>query len=134
PTLGDGQPFSARVFKTVIDPYLGKVSMMRVLSGTLRAGDALVDATSGAELRTAHLYAPNGKDLGEVKELGAGMIGALTKADEVRTGDTLTTPGNRFVLSPIRLPSPVMALALYPKARADEDKLGDGLARLLDAD
>ena len=134
PTLGEGQPFSARVFKTVNDPYLGKVSMMRVLSGTLKAGAALVDAGSGAEIRTSHLYTPNGKDLVEVSELSAGMIGALTKADDVRTGSTLTTPQNRFVLAPIRLPAPVMALALHPRTRADEDKMGDGLSRLLDAD
>ena len=134
PTLGDDQPFSARVFKTVNDPYLGKVSMLRVLSGTLKAGAPLVDAKSGADIRTSHLYMPNGKDLTEVSELSAGMIGALTKADEVKTGSTLTTPQNRFVLAPIRLPAPVMALALHPKTRADEDKLGDGLTRLLDAD
>ncbi|NLG08025.1 MAG: elongation factor G [Deinococcales bacterium] len=134
PVLGEDQPFSARVFKTVNDPYLGKVSMLRVLAGVVKQGDVVVDATNGTEVRTAHLYVPNGKDLVEVKELRAGMIGALTKADEVRTGDTLTTPSNRFVLSPIRLPSPVMALALFPRSRADDDKLGEGLARLLDAD
>lgn len=134
PTLGEGQPFSARVFKTVVDPYLGKVSMFRVLSGLLKAGDPLRDASRGADLRTAHLYVPKGKDLSEVRELAAGMIGALTKADEVRTGDTLTSPGAEFVLAPIRLPSPVMALALFPKARPDEDKLGDSLSKLLDAD
>lgn len=134
PTLGPDQPFSARVFKTVNDPYLGKVSMMRVLSGALKAGGALVDARTGSDIRTSHLYTPNGKDLEEVGELTAGMIGALTKADDVKTGSTLTTPQNRFVLAPIRLPDPVMALALHPKTRADEDKMGDGLARLLDAD
>ncbi len=134
PILGDGQPFSARVFKTVVDPYLGKVSFMRVLSGTLNAGEPLRDASSGADLRTSHVFVPRGKDLTEVKQLSAGMIGALTKADEVRTGDTLTAPGAEFVLAPIRLPSPVMALALFPKARPDEDKLGDALAKVLDAD
>lgn len=134
PILGDGQPFSARVFKTVVDPYLGKVSFMRVLSGTLNAGEPLRDASSGSDLRTSHVFVPRGKDLTEVKQLSAGMIGALTKADEVRTGDTLTAPGAEFVLAPIRLPSPVMALALFPKARPDEDKLGDALAKVLDAD
>ncbi len=134
PTLGDDQPFSARVFKTVIDPYLGKVSLLRVLSGSLKQNGPLVDANNKADVRTAHIYTPSGKELVEVRELTAGMIGALTKADMVRTGDTLTAPGAEFVLSPIRLPSPVMALALYPKARTDEDKLGDGLAKLLEAD
>lgn len=134
PVLDADHPFSARVFKTVVDPYLGKVSMLRVLSGRLRAGEPLKDATKGADIRTGHLFTPRGKDLTEVKELSIGMLGALTKADEVRTGDTLTAPGAEFVLAPVRLPSPVMALALFPKSRLDEDKLGEALAKLLDAD
>ncbi len=134
PALGLDGPFSARVFKTVVDPYLGKISLMRVLSGTLKAGDTMRDANRDADVRTSHLFVPKGKDLVEVKELEAGTIGAITKADEVRTGDTLCSSANEFVLSPIRFPSPVMALALTPKSRGDEDKMGDGLHKLLDAD
>ena len=134
PAFGSDGPFVARVFKTVIDPYLGKVSMMRVLSGSLKPGDGLRDTTQDADVRTAHLYVPKGKDLTEVKELKAGMIGAITKADAVRTGDTLATPGLDVVLANIRFPKPVMALALTPKTRADDDKLSDGLSKLLDAD
>jgi elongation factor G len=134
PALGPDGPFTARVFKTLIDPYMGKVSMMRVLSGVLRAGDPVRDTTQGADVRTQHLYVPKGKDLEEVKELPAGSIGAITKADAVRTGDTLAAPGVDVVLSPIRLPSPVMALALFPKERSDDDKLSDALGKLLDAD
>ncbi len=134
PALGLGGPFCARVFKTVVDPYLGKVSMMRVLSGSLKAGGALRDNNHDLELRTAHLYVPNGGQLQEVPLLEAGMIGAITKAEGVRTGDTLAAPGVDVVLSPIRMPSPVMALALSPRSRPDEDKMSDGLHKLLDAD
>ncbi len=134
PPLGLEGPFVARVFKTVIDPYLGKVSMMRVLSGSLKAGSPLRDVTQDADLRTAHLYVPKGKDLSEVKQLDAGMIGAITKADPVRTGDTLAAPGVDVLLSHIRMPKPVMALALKPQTRADDDKLSEGLSKLLDAD
>lgn len=134
PALGADGPFCARVFKTVVDPYLGKVSMMRVLSGSLKAGGALRDNNHDLELRTAHLYVPNGGQLQEVPVLEAGMIGAITKADGVRTGDTLAAPGVDVVLSPIRMPSPVMALALSPRSRPDEDKMSDGLHKLLDAD
>lgn len=134
PPLGPGGPFCARVFKTVVDPYLGKVSMMRVLSGSLKAGGALRDNNHDLELRTAHLYVPNGGQLQEVQALEAGMIGAITKADGVRTGDTLAAPGVDVILSPIRMPSPVMALALSPRSRPDEDKMSDGLHKLLDAD
>ncbi len=134
PALGLEHPFGARVFKTVIDPYMGKVSMMRVLAGRLQAGDTVLDSNQRVDIRTAHLYVPKGKDLVEVKELTAGMIGAITKAEEVRTGDTLCSREHPFKLMPIRFPSPVMAQALFPKARADEDRLGEALQKLLDAD
>lgn len=134
PQLGRAAPFTARVFKTVIDPYLGKISMMRVLGGALKQGDTYRVANSDEELKAAHLYVPKGSELSEVKELSAGMIGALTKVDAISTGDTLTAPGDDLVLSQIRVPTPVMALAIFPKARPDEDKLGEGLQRLLDAD
>ena len=134
PTLGDDAPFTARVFKTVIDPYMGKVSLMRVLGGRLKAGDTVFNTTKGEDVKTAHIYVPEGKDLKEVKELTSGMIGAITKSDVVSTGDTLAQSGLDLVLSQIRMPEPVMAVAVFPKTRADEDKLGEALHRLLDAD
>ena len=134
PELGGAAPFTARVFKTVIDPYLGKISMMRVLGGSLKQGDTFRVANRDEELKAGHLYVPKGAELSEVKELRAGMIGALTKAEAVSTGDTLTQPRDDLVLSQIRVPTPVMALALFPKARPDEDRLGEGLQRLLEAD
>ncbi len=133
PELGEGHPFGARVFKTVVDPYLGKVSLMRVLSGSVKAGSNVYDPNHEVDVRVSHLYVPNGKDLSEVKELNAGMIGAITKVEDVKTGDTLCDPAHVFQLAPIRFPSPVMALALTPKSRGDEDKMSDGLHKLLDA-
>lgn len=134
PKLGPDGPFGARVFKTIIDPYMGKISMLRVLSGKLKPGDTLLNSTKNAEVKAAHLFVPSGKDLKEVGALEAGMIGALTKVDELATGDTLCTPQNVFELSPIRLPSPVMAQALFPKSRGDEDKLSTSLHKLIDED
>lgn len=134
PALGLDAPFCARVFKTTIDPYLGKVSLLRVLAGTLRPGDVVLASERDEEFRPAHLYLPKGKELVEVSELAAGSIGALTKLDSLRTGDTLCTSGNTVRLQPLRLPSPVMALALLPRTRADEDRMGQALAKLLDAD
>jgi elongation factor G len=141
PKLGSDGPFSARVFKTMIDPYMGKVTMMRVLSGSIKTGDVLQDSSShngstnaSPEVRAAHLYVPHGKDLKEVQELKAGMIGAVTKADFFQTGDTLCTKEQVFELVPIPFPEPVMALALFPKTRSDDDKLMSGLQKLLDED
>ncbi|HEX7003899.1 MAG TPA: elongation factor G [Trueperaceae bacterium] len=134
PKLGVDAPFCARVFKTTIDPYLGKVSLIRVLGGKLRAGDAIYDNERAEEVKVSHLYVPKGKDLIEVSELAAGSIGALTKIDALHTGDTLTIPGSRVRLQPLRLPSPVMALTLLPRTRADEDRMGEALGKLLEAD
>jgi elongation factor G len=141
PKLGSNGPFSARVFKTMIDPYMGKVSLMRVLSGSVKTGDVLQDSSSHAdttnsnpEIRAAHLYVPHGKDLKEVQELKAGMIGAVTKAEAFQTGDTLCSREQVFELVPIPFPEPVTALALFPKTRSDDDKLMGGLQKLLDED
>ncbi len=140
PKLGGDGPFSARVFKTTIDPYMGKVTMLRVLSGSIKTGDVLQDSSSygdtntNPEIKAAHLYVPQGKDLKEVQELKAGMIGAVTKADAFQTGDTLCSREQVFELVPIPFPEPVMALALFPKTRSDDDKLMGGLQKLLDED
>jgi elongation factor G len=134
PKLRVDGPFSARVFKTVIDPYMGKVTMLRVLSGSLKAGDSVFDSSKDSEFKVAHLYIPNGKDLKEVSELKAGMIGAFTKQDIPATGDTLCSKENIFELLRISFPSPVMALAIHPKSRNDEDKLSSGLHKLIDED
>jgi elongation factor G len=134
PTLGPDRPFGARVFKTSIDPYLGKISVMRVLAGRVSSGDTVLDVNRDEEVRLSHLYVPAGKDLREVPELTAGMIGAVTKVDAVATGDTLATRKHPFELPPIRLPSPVMALALTPKSHLDEDKMSDALHKLLEAE
>ncbi|MEZ4606132.1 MAG: elongation factor G [Deinococcales bacterium] len=132
PILKAEEPFSARVFKTVIDPYLGKVSMIRVLSGKLKTGDSFMGSNKGVTLTAAHLYTLNGKDYKEVSLLEAGMVGAINKLNEIQTGDTLCHKDKVFTLIPMRLPSPVMAVALYPKSRSDEDKMSDALHKLLE--
>ncbi|MGL4610342.1 MAG: elongation factor G [Trueperaceae bacterium] len=141
PKLGSDGPFSARVFKTMIDPYMGKVTMLRVLSGHVKTGDILQDSSSHSEtdmvnpeIRATHIYVPQGKDLKEVQELKAGMIGAVTKAEAFQTGDTLCSREQVFELVPIPFPEPVMALALFPKTSSDDDKLMAGLQKLLDED
>lgn len=134
PVLGEDRPFGARVFKTSVDPYLGKISYLRVLSGVLRAGQTVVDTTRDEKVRLPHLYVPHGAGLDEVAELRAGMLGALTKVDVVETGDTLADEARPFVLQPIRFPPPVMGMALEPASRADDDKMTGALQKLLLAD
>ncbi|MCA9836359.1 MAG: elongation factor G [Trueperaceae bacterium] len=134
PLLGDQGSFCARVFKTTIDPYMGKISYLRVLSGQVSAGDTILDSSQDKEIKLSHIYVPEGKSLKEVKELKAGMIGAVAKNDDVKTGDTLCSKDKLIELAAMQLPSPVMALALFPKTRADEDKLSPALSKLLDED
>lgn len=133
PALGPDQPFLARVFKTNIDPYLGKISLFRVLAGSLKAGDTL-RVNAGDEIRASHVYRVQGKDLAEVPALATGDIGALSKIEQVATGDTLSSPQLRVRLAAQSMPGPVMALALVPKGKAEEDRLGDALSKLIQMD
>ena len=134
PVLGEGQPFGARVFKTAVDPYLGKISYLRVLSGSVKQNETVLDTTQGEKVRLAHLFVPRGQALEEVPELQAGMIGAVTKVEAIHTGDTLAADSRPFVLQPIRFPPPVMAVALEPVSRADDDKMTEALQKLIEAD
>lgn len=134
PELGADQPFLARVFKTTIDPYLGKISLLRVLAGSIRSGDSFTVNAGDETYRAGHLYRAAGKSLQDVTELVSGDIGALVKQDALQTADTLSSPERRLTLAPQELPDPVMGLALSPKSKADEDRLGDALQRLLQTD
>ncbi|GGJ55054.1 elongation factor G [Deinococcus roseus] len=127
-------PFSARVFRSSTDPFLGKVAYVRVWSGTLKPGQPIYNASRGTTSTPAHLYTLNGKDLQEVPELTAGMIGALTKISDVKTGETLCDPHHLIDYGPLHLPDPVVSMALHPKTRQDEDKLTTQMGRLLDDD
>lgn len=127
-------PFSARVWRMSIDPYVGKEAFIRVWSGTLKAGETIYNSNLGVELRPAHLYVINGKELTEVPELTAGMVGVLTKIEDLHTGDTLCDKDNPIQYDKLWLPEPVYTLALHPTSRQDEDKLGTALTRLMEED
>jgi elongation factor G len=122
-------PTSARVWRTTIDPFVGKIAYVRVWSGVIRPGDTLRDTTAGTDVRPAHLYVLSGKDLVEVPELEAGAIGAFTKIADVHTGDTLCDPAHPIDFGPLQLPEPVMTVAIHAASRADEDKLGAAMTR-----
>ncbi|ADV66574.1 elongation factor G [Deinococcus maricopensis] len=127
-------PFSARVWRTVMDPYVGRIAYIRVWSGTLKPGQALRNTTHGADLKPAHLYTLHGNALTEVPELTAGMIGALTKLGDLHTGDTLADPAHPITYDPLVLPDPVVTRAIHPYSRQDDDKLTPALTKLLEED
>lgn len=128
-----GQPL-ALVFKSIADPYVGHVSLFKVLSGTIRADDHLVNTRSGRDERLHHLSALRGKESLAVTELVAGDIGAVAKLAETATGDTLAPKGTPVRVPPLDRPEPVLAVAVAAASSADEDKLATALHKLADED
>ncbi len=127
-------PTIAYVFKTISDPYVGRVSLFRVFSGRVRADDELEQASDGAKVRMHNLFFMQGKDHHDAPEVVTGDIAAVAKLDAVVAGETLRSHGSNVRLAPVPFPKPVMSLAVFPKAAQDEEKLSTALARLSDED
>src|ERR687898_371169 len=128
-----GDPLAV-VFKTIADPYVGQVSLFKVLSGTLRPDDHLTNSRTGADERLHGLLTVRGKDQEPASELVAGDIGAVAKLSSTVTGDTLAPRGKPVVVPAIDQPEPNLAVAVVPKTQADEDKLAPALHRLQEED
>ncbi len=124
----------AFVFKTIADPYVGQVSLFRVLSGTLHPDDHLVNSRSGTDERLHGLLTVRGKEQEVASELVAGDIGAVAKLSSTLTGDTLAPKGKPVVVPRIEQPEPTLAVAVVARTQADEDKLASALHRLIDED
>ena len=124
----------AVVFKTIADPYVGQVSLFKVLSGTLRPDDHLTNSRTGSDERLHGLLTVRGKEQEPASELVAGDIGAVAKLAGTITGDTLAPRGKPVVVAPIEQPEPNLAVAVVPKTQADEDKLAPALHRLQEED
>ncbi len=128
-----GDPL-AFVFKTIADPYVGQVSLFRVVSGTVRPDDHLVNSRTGGDERLHGLLTLRGKEQQPTSELVAGDIGAVSKLAGTMTGDTLAPRGKPVRIDPIEQPEATLALAVIPHTQADEDKLATALHRLADED
>jgi elongation factor G len=128
------QPFAARVFKTVADRYSGTLSVIRVVSGTLRPDGALLNATRNARERVGKLLLLRGAEHVDVPEAGPGDVVALAKLKDCHTGDALTQEKGGITLEPIPIPSGVLSYAVAAKSRNDEDKLFTALGRLVHED
>jgi elongation factor G len=129
----DGPPL-AMVFKTLADPYVGRISVFKVLSGTIRSDDHLRNPRTGADERLHSLFALRGKEQVPVDELRAGDIGAVAKLSSTLTGDTLAPHGTPVVVRPAELPEPTLTMAVRARTSADEDKLATALHRLQEED
>jgi elongation factor G len=124
----------AFVFKTIADPYVGQISLFRVVSGTVRPDDHLLNSRSGVDERLHGLLSVRGREQEPVGQLVAGDIGAVAKLAGTATGDTLAPRGKPVVIDPIEQPEPTLAVAVVPRTQADEDKLAPALHRLVDED
>jgi elongation factor G len=130
----ENEPFSALVFKTMADPFVGKLTLFRVFSGVIKSDSQVFNASKGANERIGQLFIIKGKTQEPTPELGAGDIGAVAKLQETYTGQTLSDKDKPIVYEPINFPTPKLSLAVEPKAKGDEDKIGNGLARLMEED
>jgi elongation factor G len=133
PADPDGKPL-AMVFKTIADPFVGQLSLFKVLSGTIRNDDHLVNSRTGADERLHGLFVVRGKEHEPVDALAAGDIGGVAKLSGTVTGDTLAPKGQPVHVDPIDQPAPVLATAVVAKTQADDDKLASALHRLQDED
>jgi len=129
----DGEPL-AFVFKSIADPYVGQISLFRVLSGTIRPDDHLINSRTGVDERLHGLLTVRGKDQEPASQLVAGDIGAAAKLADTGTGDTLAPRGKPVTVPPISQPDAVLAVAVVPKTQADEDRLAPALHRLTEED
>src|SRR5213593_2996947 len=127
-------PVTTLVFKTLSDPHVGKLSLFRVFSGTLKTESTLVNPTRGSKERMSHISWLQGKTAKNVESLGPGEIGVVQKLKETQTGDTLVEEAHPFELPRITFPEAAISFAIQPKTRGDEDKISNALARIAEED
>jgi len=128
------EALSVLVFKSIADPFVGKISMLRVYSGTLKTDSVVYNTTTEKTEKIAQLFMLRGKKQIPVDKLIAGDIGAVAKLQNTNTNDTLCDQGKPVVLKKIEFPEPSLTLAIEPKAKGDEEKISAGLQRLQDED
>lgn len=132
--LNDDQPFSGLAFKIMADPYVGKLTFFRVYSGTLKAGSYVYNVTRGRKERVGRILRMHANHREETSEVYSGDIAAIVGLKDTTTGDTLAAEDRPILLESLEFPEPVINLAVEPKSKADQDKLGSALQRLAEED
>ena len=132
--VADGEPVSAYVFKTANDPFAGRITFFKVFSGVLKTDATLQNCTRNTSEKLSHLSVIQGKTPTQVTELHAGDIGVVAKLRDTLTGDTLGDKAAPIQYPNIKLPEPAITFAIEPKTRADEDKLANGIHKLMEED
>ena len=132
--MDDAEPFSALAFKIASDPFVGKLAFFRVYSGTLKAGSYVLNATKGRKERIGRILQMHANHREEIDQVYAGDIAAAVGLKETFTGDTLSDADHPVILESMTFPEPVIEVAIEPKTKADQDKLGIALQRLAEED
>ena len=130
----DSEPFSALAFKIMTDPYVGKLSFVRVYSGTLSSGSYVLNATKDEKERVGRIMQMHANDRKEIDMVYSGDIAAIVGLKNTTTGDTLCDEKSPIILESIHFPEPVISVAIEPKTKADQDKMGIALAKLAEED
>ena len=130
----DDAPFSGLVFKIASDPHLGKLFYLRVYSGMLEAGSTVTNPVNGRKERIGKIYQMHSNKREEIASVGAGQIVAVMGLKDTKTGHTLCDPQNPVVLESMTFPAPVIEVAIEPKTKGDQQKLGDAIQRLTEED
>ncbi|QUI25684.1 elongation factor G [Vallitalea pronyensis] len=128
------EPMSALVFKTIVDPYIGRLSLFRVYSGILKADSSYMNVNKDTSERISHIYVLRGKEQIEVKEIRAGDIGAVAKLNKTSTGDTLCDSSRPVKLKGINFPESLACRAIFPNKKGEEEKISSGLHKLIEED
>ncbi len=132
--VSDAEPISALAFKVATDPYVGKLTFVRVYSGTIKAGSYVYNPNSGIKERVARILQMHSNKREDIKEAKAGDIVGVIGLRKTTTGDTLCDVKNTIVLETMTFPEPVVSVSIEPKTKADQDKLTDGLIKLAEED
>ncbi|MEI2810432.1 MAG: elongation factor G [Nocardioides sp.] len=130
----DSEPFSGLAYKIASDPHLGKLIYVRVYSGKLEAGSTVLNSVTGRKERIGKVYQMHANKREEISSVGAGQIVAVMGLKETKTGHTLCDPSNPVVLESMTFPAPVIEVAIEPKTKGDQEKLGTAIQRLSDED
>ncbi len=130
----DSEPFSALAFKIMTDPYVGKLSFFRVYSGTLKSGSYVYNSTKGKKERVGRILQMHANSREEISEVYAGDIAAAVGLKDTTTGDTICDQAHEIILESMEFPEPVISVAIEPKTKSDQDKMGIALQKLSEED
>ena len=133
-SISEDGPVTAYVFKTLADPFAGRINLVKAITGTVKSDSNLRNRTAESNERLGSVHIPQGKSYEPVAELRPGDLGAVMKLKHTATGDTLSVPTARSIVRKAEFPEPAISFAVEPKSRGDEDKIGNAIARVIEED